>query len=65
MKQQIRKNGLKALNLLLKVEGQDIVEYALVVALMAFGVTAATKSLATQLSTTFTNMGSYISSSVA
>jgi len=46
-------------------EGQDLVEYALVVALIAFGATAGMKSLATGLNTAFqgisTTLGSYVS----
>ncbi|MGA2539261.1 MAG: Flp family type IVb pilin [Terracidiphilus sp.] len=46
-------------------EGQDLVEYALVVALIAFGATAGMKSLATGLTTAFhgisTTLGSYVS----
>jgi len=45
-------------------EGQDLVEYALVVALIAFAATAGMKSLATGLSTAFkgisTTLGSYV-----
>jgi pilus assembly protein Flp/PilA len=46
-------------------EGQDLVEYALVVALIAFGATAGMKALATGLNTAFhgisTTLGSYVS----
>jgi pilus assembly protein Flp/PilA len=60
------------LNLLIKFqdlssreEGQDMVEYALVVALIAFGAAAGVKSLATGLNTAFrgisTTLGSYVS----
>jgi pilus assembly protein Flp/PilA len=46
-------------------EGQDLVEYALVVALIAFGATAGMKSLATGLNTAFqgisTTLGNYVS----
>jgi pilus assembly protein Flp/PilA len=46
-------------------EGQDLVEYALVVALIAFGATAGMNSLATGLNTAFsgisTTLGSYVS----
>jgi pilus assembly protein Flp/PilA len=46
-------------------EGQDLVEYALVVALIAFGATAGMKSLAGGLSKAFqgisTTLGSYVS----
>lgn len=46
-------------------EGQDMVEYALVVALLTFGATAAIKFLAAGLSTAYgnisTTLGSYTS----
>ena len=46
-------------------EGQDIVEYAMVVALIAFGAVAGLKALATGLNTAFkgisTTLGSYVS----
>ena len=46
-------------------EGQDLVEYALVIALIAFGATAGMKALATGLNSAFqgisTTLGSYIS----
>jgi len=45
-------------------EGQDLVEYALVVALIAFGATAGMSSLAQGLNTAFgqvsTTLGTYI-----
>ena len=51
--------------LLLQEEGQDLVEYALVVALIAFGATAGMKALAGGLNTAFgqisTTLGSYVS----
>jgi pilus assembly protein Flp/PilA len=51
-------------NLISREEGQDLVEYALVVALIAFGATAGMKALATGLNTAFSNisgkMGSYV-----
>jgi len=46
-------------------EGQDLVEYALVVALIAFGATAGMKSLAGGLNLAFqgisTTLGAYVS----
>jgi pilus assembly protein Flp/PilA len=46
-------------------EGQDLVEYALVVALIAFGATAGMKSLSGGLTKAFqgisTTLGSYVS----
>ncbi len=44
-------------NLLSADEGQDLVEYALVVALIALGATVAMNGLATTIGTTFTNIG--------
>jgi pilus assembly protein Flp/PilA len=46
-------------------EGQDLVEYALVVALVAFGCTTGMKALSAALAKAFqgisTNLGSYVS----
>jgi pilus assembly protein Flp/PilA len=51
--------------LVVREEGQDLVEYALVVALIAFGATAGMKALATGLDKAFggisTTLGSYVS----
>jgi pilus assembly protein Flp/PilA len=51
--------------LITQEHGQDLVEYALVVALIAFGATAGMKALATGLNTAFggvsTKLGSYVS----
>jgi pilus assembly protein Flp/PilA len=59
------------LNLLVKMqtlmnreEGQDLVEYALVVALVAFGATAALKSLGSGLNNAFSSISSTLSSSL-
>jgi pilus assembly protein Flp/PilA len=38
-------------------EGQDLVEYALLVALVALAATAGMNVLATKINTTFTNLG--------
>lgn len=55
---------IKIQDLTSREEGQDLVEYALVVALIAFGATAGMKGLATGLNTAFSNisskMGSYV-----
>ena len=56
---------VKFQDLVSREEGQDLVEYALVVALIAFGATAGMKALATGLNAAFqgisTTLGSYIS----
>jgi pilus assembly protein Flp/PilA len=43
--------------LLLNEDGQDLIEYALVVALIAFAATAGMSSLATSINSAFTNIG--------
>jgi pilus assembly protein Flp/PilA len=45
-------------------EGQDLVEYALTVALVAFGSTAALQSLGNGLNSAFTNISSTLASSL-
>jgi pilus assembly protein Flp/PilA len=56
---------VKFQDLMSRDEGQDLVEYALVVALIAFGATAGMKALSTGLNTAFSNisskLGSYVS----
>jgi pilus assembly protein Flp/PilA len=44
-------------------EGQDLIEYALIVALIALGATAGMTSLATAINTGFTNLGTTLTSS--
>jgi pilus assembly protein Flp/PilA len=51
-------NLLFKMKLLLDEEGQDLIEYALVVALIGFAATAGMSSLATALNNAFTNIGS-------
>jgi pilus assembly protein Flp/PilA len=47
---------------LMKEQGQDLVEYALVVALIAFGATATMKTLSSNISTAFSNIAAAVSS---
>ena len=42
-------------------EGQDLIEYALLAALIALGITAALKPLATAISTIFNNVSTSLS----
>lgn len=51
-------------NLLKNEEGQDLVEYGLVVALIAFGAVAAMKALGTEISTVFSDISSTLASAV-
>ena len=46
-------------------DGQDLVEYALVVALIAFGATAGMTSLATGINTAFNNVSSQLGSDIS
>jgi len=50
--------------LMMQEEGQDMVEYALVVALIAVGVTATMRTFATTLGTMFTNVGTLVTGAV-
>jgi len=46
-------------------EGQDLVEYALVVALLAFSATSGTKALGSGLKNAFNNISTTLSSSLS
>jgi pilus assembly protein Flp/PilA len=56
---------IKLHDLTVREEGQDLVEYALVVALIAFGATAGMKGLASGVNTSFINISSKLSSYVS
>jgi len=55
---------MKLQNSIAREEGQDLVEYALVVALVAFGATAALKTLGIGLNHAYTNISSTLASSL-
>jgi pilus assembly protein Flp/PilA len=65
MENMLLKLHVKFHSMLNGEEGQDLVEYALVVALIAFGCTAGMQSLASALNTAFnglsTSLGTYVS----
>jgi len=46
-------------------DGQDLVEYALVVALIAFGATVAMRSLATEINTVFNTISTDLVNALA
>lgn len=52
-------------NMVNSEEGQDLVEYALVVALIAFGTTAGMSSLAGGINTAFNNVSTKFASYVS
>ena len=47
-----------------RVDGQDLVEYALVVALIAFGAVTAMKGLGTEINVAFKTISSNLSTSL-
>jgi pilus assembly protein Flp/PilA len=54
----------KLFNLLHDESGQDLIEYALVAAIIALGATAAMGALATSISTAFSTVGSKLTAAV-
>ena len=65
MNTMLLKLFVKFQDLMNREEGQDLVEYALVVALVAFGATVGMKTLASGLNSAFTTISSTLSSSLA
>jgi pilus assembly protein Flp/PilA len=55
---------LKVQDLKNSQEGQDLVEYALVVALIAFGATAAMQSLSSAINTAFVDISDDLTSAL-
>ena len=62
MNTMLLKVFVKFQDLASREEGQDLVEYALVVALIAFGATAGMKALAGGLNTAFNNISTQLAS---
>ncbi len=58
-------NRLIKLQVLLDESGQDLIEYALVVALIGFSATAGMSSLATAINNAFGGIGTTLSSYVS
>lgn len=54
----------RILRLMQKEEGQDLIEYALVVALIALGATAGMSTVATDINAAFTAIGNKITTYV-
>ena len=55
---------VKFQDLMNREDGQDLVEYALVIALVALAATAGMKTLATDISNAFTTIGTSLNSSI-
>jgi pilus assembly protein Flp/PilA len=64
MKDMLLKLYVRGQNLLSSEEGQDLVEYALVIALIALAATAGMNTLASDISTAFTSVGTTINADV-
>jgi pilus assembly protein Flp/PilA len=65
MNTMLLKLFVKFQDLMSREEGQDLVEYALVVALVALGATLGMKTLASGLNTAFTTISSQLASALA
>lgn len=61
MNNMLRKVYIRIQDLLSRSEGQDVVEYALIVALIALAATAGMKTLATAIDAEFSALGTTIS----
>jgi pilus assembly protein Flp/PilA len=64
MNEMMLKMYVKLQTLIAREEGQDLVEYALVVALIAFGAVAAMKGLSTEINLAFNVISSDLASSL-
>ncbi len=62
MNDRLLKLSVKMQTLLKNEEGQDLIEYALVVALIAFAATVGMSSLATSINSAFTAIGTVLTS---
>jgi pilus assembly protein Flp/PilA len=64
MKNSILMLSVRIQSLLSREEGQDLIEYALVVALIAFAATAGMKTLAGDINTAFGNIGTSLTTAI-
>jgi pilus assembly protein Flp/PilA len=64
MKETLLKLSAKMQNLMMSEEGQDLIEYALVVSLIAFAAVTAMGTLATDINTAFTGIGTKLNADV-
>lgn len=65
MKNRILLLSVQLQNFLTRDEGQDLIEYALVVALIALAATAGMKTLATDINAAFTGIGTQLTAATA
>jgi pilus assembly protein Flp/PilA len=64
MKDRFLMLSIKMRNLLSREEGQDLIEYALVVALIAFAATVGMTTLAQAINNTFIGIGTSLTNAV-
>jgi pilus assembly protein Flp/PilA len=64
MKLEVWKLYINLQNLMAREEGQDLIEYALVVALIAFAAVGAMGTLASDINNAFLSIGDAVSSSI-
>jgi pilus assembly protein Flp/PilA len=65
MKDTLLLLSIKLRTLLSNEEGQDLIEYALVVALIAFGAVAAMTVLSSDINSAFSTIGTRLTSAMA
>lgn len=65
MKDQLWKLSIKIQSILKGEEGQDLIEYALVVALIAFAATVGMGALASDINSAFNTIGTRLTSATA
>ncbi|HEX5235143.1 MAG TPA: Flp family type IVb pilin [Silvibacterium sp.] len=64
MKDKLLMLSIKLRTLLSDEQGQDLIEYALVVALIAFGAVTAMGTLSTDINNAFTTIGTKLNSAL-
>jgi pilus assembly protein Flp/PilA len=65
MKLELWKLYIKMQNLMAREEGQDLIEYALVVALIAFAATVGMGTLASDINNAFSTIGTTLTAATA
>jgi pilus assembly protein Flp/PilA len=64
MKETMLKLSVKLQTLMMREEGQDLIEYALVVALIAFAAVGSMRLLATDINNAFISIGNQLNAAV-
>jgi pilus assembly protein Flp/PilA len=64
MNETLLKLSVKLQTLMMREEGQDLIEYALVVALIAFAAVTSMKTLATDINQAFLGIGNTLNANI-